>query len=1276
MNLRLKTVRVCGLFFFARQCDKICAKMSCIEGILMKYIRIFLLAITMPFAAHAASNEFMVAAQLLSAAKNADIQQVQALISNGANVNYVDSTGLSLVCTALMNKDYRAAQILQMYGADASQCDRQIKQYNSRTRPVESGGLFGGLSSAQTLTLAAAGAAVVIGGVLWLSGVFDSSNNNISGGGGTRPGGSDGDGNGSVSSAIWFDPLPYGPAMPNAESEVENFAKNINLYNPTDDETSQMYLNFQKMTVGTSANPGQNYLLMMNGYAPLARGYLGMQTLRVVATHTPISVNGIKLFNTEQVLGGRPVNVALITDNGINAADGTSLQNGYLAWVARDGLNSVGNASAGSVSSKYYNNTVSATGTNTWDDGFSSIEADSISGAQFDLSGFGTAINNGLATDYDNLLAKVVGGRTGGYSNDGDYIGFMPNGQMTIFRTGGGWTMVESTAATGSYTLAGAALAVGDTITITGDNGATYTVSAVNNAGNQFTASSSVPDAPTASGWVIAGSLYLDTNGDGRIDQVFSINSENKTLAQTMQGQAADYLNYRALRNSAKLITNPTADERRSAPGILANASVIDPLRDLFGAETRAATLDDMLAALGRDGATSDTVRATFGIYVNKFYGNSSDDDEGTSTTPAGDAISFFNGLGSTYSPLVLFSTGSFQTDSVWSGAALNATFENAAPLVFDNLEHLFMSVVAVGLTDSGTNNAGSKEIFGYAPSGKYALSKWSEGTGDNTKSFRARKCGVAGSGAGGIDPWCFAAAGITDELAVSSAAGAAGALFSAFGGENGYLSSGEIFVLMALTADGPYLGTDSAGNRFTEAGLISYLQSMYELPDEDEYRWRYGGENYLDVFKEVFGYGLINLKRATTPGTTIFYYNGKDIVSGSGNAYARAAAATRFRASAAFSPRAATISAPFYDVLESFDGEMSLPRVWRNEFALGAGGARGLYMGDTLGELKTRRATAPRAQIGKIGFSLTTSEKPYSDYLGGLDNIALDFATGNWNFKGQYQRHFTDGDSRFDGRGNPVLGLASNAIITDADYNFGKFSIGARAFSGIISDEGILENDPTIAAQYMPAELGRVRGGQSHVAWNGERLSVMTAFGTATETQTLLGAQTGGLLNLGSGDTTYIDAVLRYAPTARVALTLRSTFAHTTSNADGQFILGMSAIDSDAFSAGLDAGNFSFTVARPLAVRRGNLTYAHADYRVAEDADGNYDLDIAEMYTKNLNLAPEKREVRFTGTYRRQLGEFTDGALGFVYRVHPNNTDEFGNESIFMMKLTHRLGI
>ena len=181
----------------------------------MKYIRILFLSLfVFPFGAFAVpqNNEFMAAAQLLAAARNADIQQVQMLVNSGANINYVDATGLSVVCTALMNNDTRAAQILQMYGADASQCDRQIKNYNNRTKPKPSGGLFGGLSSVQNMTLAAAGAAVVVGGLLLLTDVFDPGNNNENGNlsGGTRPGtGGNTGGNDNATSTIT---VPYGPA--------------------------------------------------------------------------------------------------------------------------------------------------------------------------------------------------------------------------------------------------------------------------------------------------------------------------------------------------------------------------------------------------------------------------------------------------------------------------------------------------------------------------------------------------------------------------------------------------------------------------------------------------------------------------------------------------------------------------------------------------------------------------------------------------------------------------------------------------------------------------------------------------------------------------------------------------------------------------------------------------------------------------------------------------------------------------------------------------------
>lgn len=1223
------------------------------ERIYMKHIKILLFALFfVPMAARAATSEFMVAAQLLSAAKNADIQQVQILVNNGADINFVDATGLSLVCTALMNNDIRAAQILQMYGADASKCDQQIKKYNSRNKTeTGSGGLFSGLSSAQSIALAAAGAAVVVGGLLLLTDVFDPGNDNNPGttGGGNRPNGDGGGNSGGGANAAFA--LPYGPAMPNAASETANYAANLNFYSPSDQD-SIYYKNFKLMTDGYK----QNYLLMMHGYSPLARGYMGMQTLRNLASRAPIDLKGNNL-GPEPVLGGRPVNVALITTNGINATAESSLGDRLLPWTTTNDNGTVANPAGNDmISSKYYNNEI-IRGTDN-----SSISDDKTAedGAfvnDFDLSGHGTAINNAGASDMDNLLAKVVGGKDTGYAS-ADFMGFMPNGQMTIFRTGGGNALktVSGASPSGTYTMAGDALATGDKLTLYGK---TLTITRTGNA------ISATDGTTTYNGYLGAdGLLYIDSAADGKINQAYTLADNNLTLSKELG--VVDFYNYKALIKAAALYQAMDLAGGRSRPEIFANTAVIAPLRG-----TATETISSILSLNG-----ADAKQAGFISLVNKYYDQDKTDGvAGVNALPGVDAATFFNGLGSLYSPLVLFSTGGFETDSSYSGNVLEATFENSAPLVFANLEHLFMSVVAVGQVGGGTS--GTSNVAGYTPSNKYALAQWqdtngTESTTDDDKYYKARVCGIGGRGADGIDPWCFAAAGLTDELAVSSAAGAVGAVKSAFS----YLNNKQLFALIALTADGPYLGSADDGTALSKDSLIAYLKEMYQMPYEYQYRWEKGGENYLDVFKEVFGYGLINLDRATRPNTKIYYYNGTDIVSANGNAYWRSATNTMFRSSSAFNPRTATISAPFFDILESVDGELAMPRIWKNEFTVAQNSKRGLYMGDVLGELKTRTDTVQRTQIGNIGFSMTASPRQYADNMGGLDNLRIDFSTGNWNMAAQYQHYLTDGASRFDGMSNPILAMTSNAVSSDFEYKSGRWGFGARAFSGAITDEELLDNDPTISSQYNPARLGLMSGAQTHIDWTGDKFGFTTAIGAAHETDTILGAQTGGLLNLGQGNTTYVDTELRFAPTEKIMLRARSTFARTTSDASGEYILGMTDMDSDAFAFGADIGNFSFAVARPLAVRRGAMQYAYADYELSETPDGKFDLVVKDTHVADVDLSPAARELRFSGSYRHNFGPFTDAAIGFIYRINPNNTREFGNESIFMMKMTHRLGI
>lgn len=1227
----------------------------------MKFFKRFVFALFFaPFVSVAAADDFMVAAQLLAAAKNADVQQVQLLVNNGADVNYVDATGLSIVCTALMNNDVRAAQILQMYGADASKCDNQIKRYKNKNKVRGSGGLFGGLSSVQTLSLAAAGAAVVVGGLFLLTDVFDPGNDNDaggSGGGGNTPDAPDA----PVTPGSAGLKVAYSPAYLTSDGKLTTddavYQSNLLTWNPSYGGVRQWDFNYFRPAVQTDNNfdadgikvPVQNYLLMMHGYSAFANGYMGKTIFREKSNNNPVVVG-----NTAG--GGEPVRVGLVMANGLNPTGSANRGNGvlYAASAATD-ANTF-------LVDKYlnYNNPIN-----------------NVLGTEknsFDLSGAGTAMNP-FATAYDSALGKIVAGWEAGERSYGDFYGFVPNGRLGIYRTGNGqqWVDIDnptSGAVLGTLTDSDASdtVSAGDTIVLGGNsfvlsvatdesvtrptitvNGTKYDVA---ENGNLLVGKCSGASCENVSDIALYqgtdGFYYVNTTGGNNADSVYVLDNGNLYAQKELNN--ADYKNFQALYNS-----------RIDSADVVANVSVIEPARS-----NDYLTVRDMPAFLALSGL-SDV--EDFKNQIDAVY----DRDSADTTSQGAYANLLFNSYGSS-SPTMVMPAGEYVLkvgDVIKSPSVLDATFENYAPLLYGaNLNQRFMTVVAVSQSN-GTAGADSIADYGNGGGdfGKIYLSVWDDQ--ETNTMYSSRKCGIAGTGGAGIDPWCFASAGATAEMATAAAAGAVASVQAAFD----YMSNEQVFQLLALTADGYLLGTDSAGAAFTPESLATYLQSKYSLPPE-YYATTLGAEEYLKAFADVYGYGLINLERAMTPGKSVYYYNGSSIVSADGNAYWRAASNTLFRPSAVLNLRGATVRAPFYDVLQSVDGKMSLPRVWENEFAFGASDKSGLYMGDVLGDLKTRQENNTMAQIGNTTLSMSMSERVYDDNMNGLDNLSVDYSAGKWGFGASYQRYLTDGMSRFDGLANPVVSLASNAISSDLHFRTGNWAFGGRVFSGAITDEGLLENDPTISAQYMPAKLGLVQGAGADVSWKYNNFSLVTELGFLHETDTLLGAQTDGLLSLGSGDTTFIDATLRYDLSDSINFVARATVARTVADASGDVVLGLGDIYSDSFAFGANVGNFEFVVSQPLAITSGNLQYAYADYVVSGDDMSGYFVDVKDTHIADLSLKPSEREFRFSGTYRHKFGEFTDGAFGFIYRVNPNHTDDFGDESIFMMKLTHRLGI
>ena len=1227
------------------------------ENAFMKKVRFWLfIGLMLPCGAFGATvSNFKSAAQLLSAAQRGDATAVRFLVNAGADINYVDNTGLSPVCTAIMNNDKQAVQILQSNGADASNCDKQIKNYKQKNKVANSGeeyDFFSGLSSSHVVVLSGLGVAAVIGGVALLSNAFDtdaSNSNSSSSSGGSHGSGSGGGNSSSTANKLFTVDLPYGPACdgttcPNDFSVWEGDNKDF------------AYM----------SNYGFNYLMASRAYNAFVRGYLGMQTIRLTNDKSPFDLKELP-FVDEPVGGGKPVNITMVTGSGVNPTG--SAMDGTITWIDSNKISAVQSICQknGTESTLCKNALTDALETSYKYFNYSGEGTEKVENTTFDLSGSETVF--GLANNADTKLAKIIAGWEGDERANADFYGFVPNAQLLVYKTGDGkvWT-TPTTPATGTYSISAGGLDVGDTF---GLFGTTLTVKSVSSDLSSFVATDG--DDNEYRGYIANSKLYINSTPDGDINQMYSIDTGNVlNLTKEISTTPVDYKNYYAIKNALDLKSSGNY-----VTNVVVNLALPAASTGLDYATVKSAKL---LYDYRMTNDNSATALSAYKDLIDNYYNLNKDDDK-TNTKPSTDADAAFKFLSNYQKQILINPAGNNIYGKVSNniipgiipGASFDsqvATFENFAPVAYSGLENLFMTVVAVTPV-KGTKNT-TIENYSASNSGTLALSQWLK-AGDTETIYTSRICGLTGNGNyGAMNPWCFAAPGITDVDAAASMAGGVALVKSAFD----YMTPKEIFLLLALTADGPYLGTnpDTGSAWKTNDALITYLKSMYTMPGDFDV----SDDNYLESFKQVFGYGMINLERATRPKTNLYFYssNKNTIVSSSGTAYWRSTTTTSSRASSVLSLTGRkAITTSFYDVIESADGTMSLPRVWKNTLAVDDNDARGLYMGDVLGDFNVDSSNKHTNTIGKLTVNMALSNRAYNDNMNGLDDMRIAWNNDTFDVATEYQHRLTDGESRFNGRANGVLNLVSNSLSGDAMYRYGSFGFGGRAFVGAITDENLLDKDPVVSAQFEPARLGLVNGGALDAKYGNDSFNFDMSFGVMHENNTVLGMVSDGMLALNGADTKYVDAVVKYKPFENVKLSLRGTYAITDAVSNGLLIADISNIKSNSFALGVDVGGFGFTAALPLAVVDGRMGYNYADLSVVENG-GKYEVAVDNAHIEYVDLSAVKREMRFTTTYKYALGNFTDAGVGFIYRVNPNNTDVFGNESILMFKLHHRLGI
>ena len=1185
----------------------------------------------------ATSSSFQNAAQLLSAARRGDIQTVQNLINAGADVNYVDSTGLSLVCTAVMNNDKRAIQVLQMYGADASNCDRQIKSYRQKNKKAARGeeyNFFSGLSSSHMLALSVLGGAAVVGGVVLLTDLLDDDDDRtISSSGGSHGSGNNGGGNNNTTTTKLFSVnLPYGPACSGTTCPTD-----FTIWENDNQDFDYM------------SDNGFNYLMVSRAYDPFVRGYYGMTTIRVNTDKSPFDLSQLP-YASDPVGGGKPINVAMITGSGVNTSG--SAVDGLIPWIDYNQIStvqSICNAS-GDDSTACQNALAAATHVSHKYFNYSGATVAETENDAFDLSGAGSAFNS--ASNSDTKLAKIIAGWEYGGRDSGDYYGFVPDGQLLVYRTGAGtsWANTSSMNIDGTYSINGDELLPNDTFVL--PNGTELTVGSVNETA--FVATDLEDNV--YKGFLVGDTLFIDSNSDNVINQMYVLDGDH-TITLTKETVTADYKNYYAIDNALRLM-----DSGAHATNVVANLSLPTSSYELDYVTVGGAK------ALNEAASTTALKKTVFKGLIDNYYNLDTSDDT-TVNKPSEDAESAYLYLGNYQQQIWVNPAGrnKFGMGTGESVEAKFATFENFAPVVYSDLQNLFMTVVAVSPT-SGTDGD-TITSYTHAGAGKLGLSYWND-VNDSSITYASRICGLTGTGNGGaMNPWCFAAPGTTDLEATAAMAGSVALVKSAFS----YITPKQIFLLLALTADGPYLGTNpDTGKAWASSdALVAYLKTMYNLPGD----LNSNNDAYLETFKQTFGYGMINLERATRPNTNVYFYNSdkQTIVSSSGNAYWRGAT-TRGSNVLSLTGRG-TITTSFYDVLQSSDGTISLPRVWTGTFATDTTSRHGLYMGDVLGDFDIGSDKIRTQKIGNMEFDIAISPRAYNDNLNGLDNLRIAFVSEDVDIDAQYQHYLTDGESRFDGRANGLLALAANTVSSKANYKVGNFGFGARAFSGMITDESLLETDPVVSSQFEPGRLGGVNGGAFDGRYAKDNFSFDLSVGAMHETNTVLGMYSDGLLFMSDGNTQYVDMVATYKPSDNVKLFARGTFANTTVGEFGGLITDVSDIKSNAFALGIDIGNFGFTAAMPLAVVDGHMGYSYSDLSVVENGD-SYDIAVNNLHTEHMDLSAKNREIRFVTSYKKSLGDMTDSGVEYMYRLNPNNTNIFGNESILMFKIRHRIGI
>lgn len=234
----------------------------------------------------------------------------------------------------------------------------------------------------------------------------------------------------------------------------------------------------------------------------------------------------------------------------------------------------------------------------------------------------------------------------------------------------------------------------------------------------------------------------------------------------------------------------------------------------------------------------------------------------------------------------------------------------------------------------------------------------------------------------------------------------------------------------------------------------------------------------------------------------------------------------------------------------------------------------------------------------------------------------------------------------------NSVLGLVTTGISNNNTYNLDKNS--SLSFGSFRSEE----------------DFGEVFGAVSEYNYAKDKYNLGLQVGMINEKDSLLGGQMTGAFALNDNTSTWFSSLgSSYNVTDDVQLFGSFNYGVTFAEASAlSLIEDISNIQSTSFSLGVskksvlkDNDKFEFIVSQPLRVVNASATLTLPTTR---DIDGNI-----FSSTRNINLSPTGREINFGAFYSLVNGDKSSFSAGAMYVLDPGHNDNIDDDMRFMAK-------